>query len=108
MSTDGDRRLRIGVLGAGPIAQAAHLEAVRKARNCELHAICDRAPDLLDAMAAAHRPTRTYADYEAMLADPDLDAVVVAIADQLHLDASVQALDAGKHVLVEKPMAATA
>src|SRR5918992_814571 len=40
-------RLRVGVLGAGPIAQAAHLEAIRKARACELHAICDRAADLL-------------------------------------------------------------
>jgi len=46
MPVDG-RRLRIGVLGAGPIAQFAHLEACRKARNAELYAICDVAPDLL-------------------------------------------------------------
>ena len=46
--TDDGARLRVGVLGAGQIAQAAHLEAIRKAVNCELHALCDRAPDLLD------------------------------------------------------------
>lgn len=108
MSTDGGHRLRVGVLGAGPIAQAAHLEAVRKAHNCSLYAVCDRAPDLRDAVARSHRPERIYDDYAAMLADPDVDAVLVAIADQFHLDASVRALDAGKHVLVEKPMAVTA
>ena len=102
--TDDGARLRVGVLGAGQIAQAAHLEAIRKAVNCELHALCDRAPDLLDAVAAIHLPARTYGDYDAMLADPELDAVVVAIADELHVDAAIRALDAGKHVLVEKPL----
>src|SRR3954447_20700287 len=102
--TDGARRLRVGVLGAGPIAQAAHFDALRKAGNCELHAICDRATDLLEETAAVHRPLRTFDDYDAMLADPDLDAVVVAVADQFHVDAAIAALDAGKHVLVEKPL----
>jgi predicted dehydrogenase len=96
--------LRVGVLGAGPIAQAAHLEAINKATNCGLHALCDRAGDLLDAMAAVHRPARTFTDYAEMLADPRLDAVVVAIADQFHVAAAGQALAAGKHVLVEKPL----
>ena len=96
--------LRVGVLGAGPIAQAAHLEAVNKAANCGLHAICDRAGDLLEAMAVAHRPARTFTDYDAMLADPGLDAVVVAIADEFHVDAANRALAAGKHVLVETPL----
>jgi predicted dehydrogenase len=100
-------RLRVGVLGAGPIAQAAHLEAIRKARNCELHALCDRTEDLLHAVAAIHLPARTFADYDEMLADPELDAVVVAVADQLHVDAAIRALDAGKHVLVEKPLGVT-
>ena len=40
------RRLRVGLLGCGPIAQAAHLDAIRKARNADLYAICDVAPDL--------------------------------------------------------------
>jgi predicted dehydrogenase len=104
MPDTADRRLRVGVLGAGQIAQAAHLEACRKARNAELYALCDAAEDLLEAVAAIHRPHVTYADYARMLADPDVDAVVVAIADQFHVPMALEAIAAGKHVLVEKPM----
>jgi predicted dehydrogenase len=100
--------LRIGVLGAGAIAQAAHFEACRKAANAELHAICDVAQDLLARVAAEHRPERTFTSYEAMLADPDLDAVIVASADQFHVAAARRALSAGKPVLVEKPMGVSA
>ena len=64
--------------------------------------------DLLEPMAAIHRPARTFADYDAMLADPELDAVIVAIADQFHVAAALKALDAGKHVLVEKPLGTSA
>jgi len=107
MTTDPQRPLRLGVLGAGPIAQFAHFEAIEKARNAELHAICDVAEDLLERMRAVHRPRRTHTDYAAMLADPELDAVVVAIADQFHVAAAREAIRAGKHVLVEKPLGAT-
>jgi predicted dehydrogenase len=96
--------LRVGVLGAGAIAQAAHLEACRKAGNAELYALCDAAEDLLGAVAAEHSPEVTYTDYDAMLADPQVDAVIVAIADQFHVAMATKALEAGKHVLVEKPM----
>lgn len=103
MSKD-DRRLCIGVLGAGPIAQFAHLEACRKARNAELYAICDLAPDLLAQVAAVHSPRATYVEYDEMLADPKVDAVLVATADQFHVPAAMRALAARKHVLVEKPL----
>ena len=98
------RCLRVGVLGAGPIAQAAHFEACRKARNVELYAICDLAGDLVEAMAAVHHPRRTYLNYDDMLADAQVDAVIVAIADQFHVAMACKALAAGKHVLVEKPL----
>jgi predicted dehydrogenase len=96
--------LRVGVLGAGQIAQAAHLEACAKARNAELRALCDADAELLATVAAAHRPAITYTDYHAMLADDRVDAVVVAVADQFHVPMALKALAAGKHVLVEKPM----
>jgi predicted dehydrogenase len=99
--------LRIGVLGAGPIAQFAHFEACRKAKNAELYAICDVAPDLLEQVAAEHRPRRTFTSYDEMLADPAVDAVIVAVADQFHVPVALQALAAGKDVLVEKPMGVT-
>nr|WP_246849724.1 Gfo/Idh/MocA family oxidoreductase [Rubellimicrobium arenae] len=98
------RQLRVGILGCGPISQAAHFESANKARNVRLHAICDVAPDLLERMAATHAPDRTYSDYDDMLADPDLDAVVVATADAFHVPACLAALRAGKHVLCEKPI----
>src|SRR5215831_8478944 len=101
------RLLRIGILGCGPIAQFAHFDACRKARNAELYAICDVADDLRERMAAVHQPAVTYRDYDAMLADPQVEAVVVAIADAFHVAAALKALDAGKHVLVEKPMGTT-
>jgi predicted dehydrogenase len=107
VTTKDERRLRVGVLGCGPIAQFAHFEACAKARNAELHAICDVAPDLVERMASTHRPTRTFHDYGAMLADPDLEAVIVATADAFHVPATLEALAAGKHVLSEKPAGVT-
>jgi predicted dehydrogenase len=106
MSAHEHRRLRIGVLGCGPIAQFAHLDACRKAKNAELYAICDLASDLRERMASVHQPKVAYAAYDAMLVDPKVDAIVIAIADQFHVSAAMQAIDAGKHVLVEKPLGA--
>jgi predicted dehydrogenase len=96
--------LRIGVLGAGQISQAAHLEACRKAEGVELYALCDAATDLLERVAQLHRPAVTYSDYEQMLADPLVDAVIVAIALHAIGTWNWSAIAAGKHVLVEKPM----
>jgi predicted dehydrogenase len=105
--TKDDRRLRIGVLGCGPIAQFAHFDACRKARNAELYALCDVADDLRERMAAVHQPHVAYRDYDELLADPRVEAVIVAIADQFHVHACLQAIEAGKHVLVEKPLGTT-
>ena len=101
------RLLRIGVLGAGQIAQAAHFESCAKARNAELAAICYVAEDLRERMAIVHDAKKTYADYDRMLADPDIDAVIIATADAFHVPASIRALQAGKHVLCEKPVGLT-
>ncbi len=99
--------LRIGVLGCGPIAQFAHFDACRKARNAELYAICDVAEDLCSRMAAIHEPVVTYADYDEMLADPNVDAVIIAVSDQFHISLCMKAIAANKHVLVEKPLGVT-
>ena len=104
MITKHDRRLRVGVLGCGPIAQFAHLESCAKARNADLYAICDAAPDLLARMGATYAPQKIYADYDAMLADPEVEAVIVATSDAFHVPMSIRALEAGKHVLCEKPI----
>src|SRR5713101_5777133 len=105
--TKENRLLRIGVLGCGPIAQFAHFDACRKARNAELYAICDLAPDLLARMVAVHEPRVAYASYDDLLADPLVEAVIVATADQYHVALATQAIAAGKHVFVEKPLGVT-
>lgn len=99
--------LQIGVLGCGPIAQAAHFESCEKGRNTALAAICDLAPDLLERMTAMHQPRRAYSDYSEMLADPTIDAIIIATSDAFHVPAALQALRAGKHVLCEKPLGLT-
>jgi predicted dehydrogenase len=96
--------LNVGVLGCGPIAQAAHFESAAKARNAALYAICDVADDLRERMAATHAPSKSFKDYDEMLADPALDAVIIATSDAFHVEASIRALRAGKHVLCEKPL----
>jgi predicted dehydrogenase len=101
------RRLRIGLLGCGPISQAAHLDAIRKARNADLYAICDIAEDLTGRVAAIYEPEAVYNDFAAMLEDPRVEAVVIAVADQFHVPLCRQALAAGKPVLIEKPLGTT-
>jgi predicted dehydrogenase len=102
-----ERLLRIGVLGCGPIAQFAHFDACRKARNAELYAICDLAEDLLKRIEAIHEPRAAYRDYDEMLADPLCEAVIIAVADQFHVPLALKAVEAGKHVLIEKPLGVT-
>src|SRR5262249_14680745 len=96
-----------GVLGCGPIAQIAHFDACRKARNAELYAVCDVAEDLLDKAKAVHEPRVAYRSYEEMLADPQVEAVIIGLADPFHVPLALQAVTAGKHVLVEKPLGVT-
>jgi len=102
-----ERLLRVGVLGCGPISQAAHLDACVKSRNVELYAVCDQAKDLAAQMAARFEARRCYTEYDAMLADPEVEAIVIATADQFHVEAAIRALETGKDVLVEKPSGIT-
>ena len=99
-----DRCLRVGVLGCGVISQAGHLIGVSKAKNAHLQAICDVSEELRSRMADVYRPDSVYASFDDMLADPAVEAVVIGVGDQFHMPCAKQALLAGKHVFVEKPM----
>ncbi len=99
--------LRLGVVGAGTISQLAHLPAAEMAGGVEVVALCDSRPDLL-ALVAAHRHIfATFASVDDLLADDTIDAVDLCVPTIAHDELSVRALGAGKHVLVEKPMAST-
>src|SRR2546423_14298976 len=76
------RLLRIGVLGAGPVSQAAHFDACRRARNVELYAICDVAEDLGTRMATIHEPRVPYFNYHQMLAEPPGEAGLLRQAER--------------------------
>ena len=87
--------LRVGILGCGPIAQFAHLESAQKARNVVLHAVCDADESLAQRFGAFYDAGRIYLDYDEMLGDPQLDAVIIATADAFHVPAALKALAAG-------------
>ncbi|MBI1171826.1 gfo/Idh/MocA family oxidoreductase [bacterium] len=99
-----ERLLRMGILGCGPISQFAHLESVQKARNAVLAAVCDADEGLANRFGAFYDAGRIYLDYDAMLADPTVEAVIIATSDAFHVPAAIRALEAGKHVLCEKPL----
>src|SRR5262245_21858420 len=107
MITKESRCLRVAMLGCGPIAQIAHFDAIRKARNVQLDAICDLAGDLRERMSLLYGPRASYRETEALLADPSVEAVIIGVADQFHVPLALQAIRAGKHVLVEKPLGVT-
>src|SRR5207248_8387842 len=74
----------------------------------ELRWLCDASPDALDRYGDRYPEARTTTSYEELLADPELEAVVVATPAITHYELSKRALEAGKHVLVEKPPAMSA
>ncbi len=100
--------LNIGLLGCGTIAQYAHLPALAKVRSARLTAICEGADDLLKTVGNRERVKNLYTDYTQFLEESDIEAVIIAAPDEFHVPLAMQALDAGKHVLVEKPLGVNA
>jgi predicted dehydrogenase len=97
-------KLRIGVVGCGPIAQNAHLPAIEKARDIHLQAIADTDPALRERVSQRYRPQSVYEHSDEIFADPNVDLVIVAVGDRFHVRLAADAVRAGKHVLVEKPL----
>lgn len=95
--------LRVGVIGAG--IGAMHLKYYARNPNVELIAVAGLDDDRVRKVAAEYHVPRTYREYTELLADRSIDAVSVCLPNFLHAPVSIAALEAGKHVLVEKPMA---
>ncbi|MFH0751645.1 MAG: Gfo/Idh/MocA family oxidoreductase [Chloroflexota bacterium] len=100
--------LRWGILSTAGIATEKAIPGFRGAARCEVVAIASR--DLVRARTVAdrHDITRVHGSYEALLADPEVDAVYLPLPNHLHAEWTLAAARAGKHVLCEKPMAMTA
>jgi D-xylose 1-dehydrogenase (NADP+, D-xylono-1,5-lactone-forming) len=96
--------LRFGILGTGRIL-AKYGPAFGLVKEARLVAIASRDLDRARAAAQQHGATRAHAGYEALLADPEVDVIVNALHNGLHCEWTIRALEAGKHVLCEKPLA---
>ncbi len=100
--------LRIGVLGAARITRDALIRPARKVDEVEVVAIAARSRERAAEAAATHGIPNVHDDYESLLADPDVDAVYVPLPNGLHGRWTLAAIEAGKHVLCEKPFTANA
>lgn len=95
---------KVGVIGCGKIAQVRHLPEYAARSDVRIAGVYDKNPQRAEAIAAQYG-ARSYASYEELLRDPGIDAVSVCTANNSHADITIAALEAGKHVLCEKPMA---
>src|ERR1043166_4049170 len=95
-------KLNIGIIGAGWPGQM-HALAIREVEGANLHACADLDDERRAAFKNEYAPAKTCAHYDDLLADRDVDAVVICLPNFLHFPASLAALEAGKHVLCEKP-----
>lgn len=99
-------KIRIGVIGAGNIAETAHIPAYLKHEDkVEVAAVCNTSIDKAKRVADKFGIPKAYGSYKEMLEQCDLDAVSVCVTNKFHADATVDALNAGCHVLCEKPPA---
>lgn len=99
--------VRLALIGCGRIAQVAHLPALEKADGVELVAVSDPSQDVADAVARRYRVPVAVSDQHHIWHDKSVEAVLIAAPDRFHHELSKQALLAGKHVLVEKPLTET-
>ncbi|HSV74454.1 MAG TPA: Gfo/Idh/MocA family oxidoreductase [Chthonomonadales bacterium] len=100
-------RVQWGVLGCSSFARGVALPALSAARGARLHAVASRDATRARELADRFSARRAYGAYEDLLADPGVDAVYIPLPNSLHAAWSVRAIEAGKHVLCEKPFAMT-
>ncbi|MGL6174490.1 MAG: Gfo/Idh/MocA family protein [Cellulosilyticaceae bacterium] len=101
------KKIKIGIIGTGNIGHT-HIEGYLKNPNVELYAFCDIDQERVEKAGKKYEVTKTYTDLDEMLKLEELDAVSVCTWNNSHAACTIAALNAGKHVLCEKPMAMNA
>jgi len=101
-------KLRWGILSTARIGTEKVIPAMQRGKRCEVVAIASREQGKADAAAKRLGIRKAHGSYEALLADPQVDAVYNPLPNHLHVPLSIAALEAGKHVLVEKPIGLSA
>src|SRR5215470_10630557 len=102
-NTNGEA-VRWGVLSTAKIGLNAMIPGIQKSRNGHLAAIASRDVARAEAVAAREPAAKVYGSYEALLADPEIEAVYIPLPNALHVEWTIKAVEAGKHVLCEKPV----
>lgn len=98
--------VRVGIIGCGRISERRHAPEYFANKKAEIVGYYDFAPEKAEALAKRYGG-KVYASVDELLSDPSIDAVSVCTANRFHAETSIKALNAGKHVLCEKPMAMT-
>jgi predicted dehydrogenase len=102
------QRLRIGIVGCGEVTQIMHLPSLNQlAEQFVVTALCDVSDTVLQVVSEQWRVEKRYHEYQELVAQDDVDAVLVANPDAYHTEVALAAIAAGKHVLIEKPMCMT-
>jgi len=99
--------VRYGIISTAQIALNRHIPAARESANSEIVAISSRDEAKARQTAEEHSIPRWYGSYEALIMDPDVDAVINPLPNSMHCEWSIKAAEAGKHILCEKPLAVT-
>jgi len=103
------RTVKIGIIGCGGIANGKHMPNLSKIKEAEMVAFCDIIVDKATAAAEKYgvEGAKVYADYTEMLKDKSIEVIHVCTPNRSHAEISIAAMEAGKHVMCEKPMAKT-
>jgi predicted dehydrogenase len=96
------KKIGMGLIGPGFVA-AHHLDAVRRLGDVEIIAIAGSSQESTEKKARAYKVDRAYGDYKALIADPDVQVIHNTTPNHLHLPTTMMALQAGKHVISDKP-----
>ena len=102
------QKVKWGVLGTANIARGCTIPGMKLAENCELYAIAGRSLEKAEAFRKDFGFAKAYEGYDALLDDPEVQAVYIPLPNDLHLKWVTEALKKGKHVLCEKPLALNA
>jgi UDP-N-acetylglucosamine 3-dehydrogenase len=100
-------KIKCGVIGLGWFGEH-HVDALQQLPMAEVAAVCTRRPERLKEVAEKYHIPKSYTNYQALLADKDIDVVTIVTHVSDHIQPTIDALRAGKHVFLEKPMADTA
>ena len=100
--------IRIGIIGAGQITRTRHLPGFQAIPGVRVVGVCNRHRETAARVAREFNIPKVYGTWEDLIADPDVDAIVIGAWPYLHCSVTLAALDAGKHVLTQARMAMNA